>query len=166
VASLASRAKSARTAWTLAVVLAVALVASWLWFLHSLPALQLKQDQLNALAARADGPEARLGRESDAYEDRVVKKAIRGHAQALQTPWLAYLAGKPARSAGAVTLNWTISPDGRSTQVVVASSDFDHAEFNDGVRAAVAAIVFPPPPGGKPVHLTHRLFFKQEVPGN
>ena len=36
------------------------------------------------------------------------------------------------------------------------------AAFNEGVRAALAAIVFPPPPAGQPLAVTHQLFFKQE----
>ncbi|MFG6486291.1 TonB family protein [Roseateles sp. BYS78W] len=157
----ASGSKSAAVAWSVAASLAVALAGSWLWFLRTPPAPSLDQQQLRALAAQAANPH-RPSTPAAAYQDEAVKPTIREHAAEIQKPWLAYLAGKPARSEGAVTLSWTIGADGRPTQVAVTHSDFEQAALNEGVRAALAAIVFPPPPAGQPLAVTHQLFFKQE----
>jgi TonB family protein len=140
-------------------------VGSWVWFLRTPAQPQLSQEQFRALAAQAGKNDEKQGRDADPYTDKGVKNAIREHAAEIQKPWLAYLAGKPARSAGVVTLSWTIGPDGKPSQVAVAQSDFEQADFNEGVRAALAAVVFPPPPGGQPVAVTHKLFFKQEPAG-
>jgi len=152
--------------WAVAAVLAVALIGSWLWFLRTPAQPQLSQEQLRALAAQAAKTGAKHERDADPYKDEAVKNVIREHALDIQKPWLAYLASKPAKSAGAVTLGWTIAPDGKPTQVAVVQSDFEQAAFNEGVRAALAASVFPPPPGGQPFYVTHKLFFKQEPGAN
>lgn len=154
--------KNTTMAWASAGVLVILLMASWLWFLRAPAQPPLSQQQLNTLAAQASKTGAKQGREADPYKDEAVKNAIRKHALEIQKPWLTYLAGKPAKTEGAVTLNWTITPDGKATQVSVVSSGFDNAAFNEGVRDALAAIVFPPPPGGQPYHVTHKLFFKEE----
>jgi len=148
--------------WTTAAVLAVALAASWFWFLHKPAVAGLSQAQLQALSEQAAKSESQPRRSIDPYGTEAVKKAIREHAMEIQKPWLAYLAGKPARLAGSVTLDWTIASDGKPTQVTVAHTDFEQADFNEGVRAALAGIAFPPPPSGQPYHATHKLFFEQD----
>ena len=155
--------KGAPMALLAVAVLAVALIASWLWFLRDPAPAALSQDQLNTLAAQAGKSRNKNGRDADPYKDEAVKSAIRKHALEIQKPWLAYLAGKPAKTEGAMTLAWTIAADGKVTQVAVSHSDFDNTAFNDGVRKAMAAIVFPPPPGGQAYDVTHRLSFKQEA---
>lgn len=145
-----------------AAALVIALIGSWLWFLRAPAQPPLSQEQLGAMAAQAGKSGARPGRNADPYKDEVVKSAIRQHAAEIQKPWLAYLKDKAARPAGALMLNWTITPDGKATRVEMVRSDFDNAAFNQGVRDAVAAIVFPPPPGGQPYEVSHKLFFKQE----
>lgn len=157
--SMAFKPKAA----ALAVVgLTIALVGSWLWIPSAPARAPMNQAQLNALAAQASQQGTRRRRDADPYRDEAVKNAIRQHALAIQKPWLAYLAGKPQKTEGAVTLGWTIAPDGKATQVTVLRSDFDNATFNDGVRTALAASVFPPPPGGQTHDVSHKLFFKQE----
>ncbi len=163
--SLAFSHKKTTMAWAAAAVLVIALIGSWLWFLRAPAQAPLSQEQLGALAAQAGKSGAKPGRNADPYKDEVVKKAIREHAAAIQKPWLAYLKDKAARPAGALMLAWTIAPDGKATQIEVVRSDFDNAAFTKGMRDAVAAIVFPPPPGGQPYEVSHKLFFKQEQEG-
>ncbi len=161
--SVSPKLKAAPATLAAVAMVAVAFVASWLWFLRSPAPASLSQDQLNALAAQAGKPKGKNGRDADPYKDEAVKNTIRKQALEIQKPWLAYLAGKPQKTGGAVTLGWTIAPDGKATQVTVLRSDFDSATFNDSVRKALAAIVFPPPPGGQAYDVTHRLSFKQEA---
>nr|WP_315474145.1 AgmX/PglI C-terminal domain-containing protein [uncultured Rhodoferax sp.] len=154
--------KTTTTALAAAAVLVIALIGSWLWFLRAPAQAPLTQEQLRTLAAQASKPGAKQGREADPYKDEAIKNAIRKQAPEIQKPWLAYLATKPKQTEGAMTLDWTITPDGKATQVAVMNSGFENAAFNEGVRAALAAIVFPPPPGGQPYYATHKLFFKQD----
>lgn len=157
----ASGIKSATLAWGVAALLAVALAGSWTWFLRRPSAPSLDQQQLRALAAQAASPRP-PSEPAAAYQNQAVKATLREHAAEIQKPWLSYLADKPARSEGVVAVSWTIGTDGKATQVAIAHSDFEQAAFNEGVRAAVAAIVFPPPPAAQPLAVTHQLFFKQE----
>lgn len=106
--------------------------AAWLWFLREPAQVPLSQEQLNALAAQASKSGAKQGRESEPYKDEAVKNTIRKHALSLQKPWLTYLAGKPARTDGAVTLDWTIAPDGKATQVAVVHSGFESRRLQRG----------------------------------
>jgi TonB family protein len=154
--------KTTLAALVAAAVLAIALIGSWLLFLSSPAQPQLSQEQLRALAAQAAKHGGKNGRDADPYKDEAVKNAVRKQALEIQKPWLAYLGGKPKKTEGTVALDWTIAADGKATQVAVVHSDFENAAFNEGVRAAMAAIVFPPPPRGQPYYVTHQLNFKQE----
>lgn len=159
---LAFSDKKTTMAWAAAAVLVITLLGSWLWFLRAPVQAPLNQEQLNALAAQASQSGAKQGREAEPYKEEAVKDTIRKQALEIQKPWLTYLAGKPAKTEGVVTLDWTIGADGKPAQMAVVHSDFESADFNKGVREAMANIVFPPPPGGQPYYLKHRLFFKQD----
>jgi hypothetical protein len=151
-------------------VLTIALLALAFWFLRTPAQPQFSQEQLHALAAQAEqaGPQSgKPGRQADPYKDEAVKNTIRQHALDIQKPWLDYLASTPEKTEGAITLSWLIAPDGKAADVAVVHSDFEAPAFNEGVRNALAAVVFPPPPQmpptGQPYPVTHRLFFKQEA---
>ena len=143
----------------LVAVLTAAAVIAGLWFLRAPAQSQPGQQQLNALAERQM---EKPGQEAVREMDLAVKKVIRQHAKDIQKPWLAYLATKPARTEGTVTLSWLIEPDGKPRQVQVVRSDFEEATFNEGVRKLLAGVVFAPLPAGLPRTVTHKLVFKQE----
>jgi hypothetical protein len=153
-------------------VLTIALLALAFWFLRTPAQPQFSQEQLHALAAQAEqaGPQSgKPGRQADPYKDEAVKNTIRQHALDIQKPWLDYLASTPEKTEGAITLSWVIAPDGQTAEVAVVHSDFEQVAFNEGVREAMAGIVFPPrpqtQPAGQPYSMTHRLYFKQEAEG-
>jgi TonB family protein len=154
--------KNTAVALLAAAALVIALLGSWLWLQRAPAQPPLSQAQLRTLAAQASKSGGAPSRQADSYKGEAVKNTIRKQALDIQKPWLAYLASQPAKTEGAMTLDWTIDPNGKPTQVAVVHSDFENVAFNEGVRDVLADIVFPPPPGGQPYYLTHTLKFKKE----
>jgi TonB family protein len=143
-----------------AATLALALIASWAWFLTS----QRRVDsQLAALEARASQVAGSGGKAAaDPYKDEAVKNTIRKQAADLQKLWLAYLATNPAVTEGTVEVDWQIGADGEALEASLLHSDFANAPLDQGVVKVIQSTRFPPPPGEVRTYLTHKFKFKKE----
>lgn len=142
-----------------AAALALALLASWAWFITT---QQRVESQLAVLAAKAGNGAGANGKAADPYKDEAVKNTIRKQAPDIQKLWLAYLAQQPALTEGTVEVDWQIGADGEVLQAALVHSSFADAALNQGVVKLLQATRFPPPAGGVRTYMAHKFKFKKE----
>lgn len=140
--------------------LALALVASWVWFYTA----QQKLDARLAVLAAKPGPSGGVpGRgAADPYKDEAVKNTIRKQATAIQKLWLDHLALQPALTEGTVEVDWQIAADGQVLQAALVHSDFAGAALNQAVVKLLQDTRFPPPPGGVRTYMAHKFKFNKD----
>lgn len=143
------------------IALAASLIASWGWFYF---AQKRTDEQFAMLMSKvAATPGQRSGRPAgDAYRDEAVKNTLRKHAAEIQKLWIAYLAKHPARTEGAIEVDWQIDPDGRVAEVGVVHSDFEDKDLADGVARVLKEITYPPPPTGLRTYVAHRFNLRKD----
>ena len=141
-------------------VLALALVASWVWFYAAQQKLDARLAVLAAKPGTSGGAPGRVA--ADPYKDEAVKNTIRKQASAIQKLWLDHLALQPALTEGTVEVDWQIAADGQVLQAALVHSDFPDAALNQAVVTLLQDTRFPPPPGGARTYMAHKFKFKKD----
>ena len=141
-------------------VLALALVASWVWFYTAQQKLDARLAVLAAKPGTSGGAPGRVA--ADPYKDEAVKNTIRKQASAIQKLWLDHLALQPALTEGTVEVDWQIAADGQVLQAALVHSDFPDAALNQAVVKLLQDTRFPPPPGGARTYMAHKFKFKKD----
>jgi outer membrane biosynthesis protein TonB len=141
--------------------LAATLMFSWGWFYF---AQKRTDEQVAMLMSKVSAAPGQRGAHSvgDPYRDEAVKNTLRKHTAEIQKLWIAYLAKRPARTEGAIEVDWQIDPDGGVAEVGIIHSDFEDKDLSEGVAKVLKDIRYPPPPTGVRSYVSHKFNLKRD----
>jgi hypothetical protein len=109
---------------------------------------------------------SRSGFHQTTYEVYQVKNTLAKHNSQFSTCWKNYLASpmikkEEIKAAGALKLDWLISPSGVPSKVEVVYSEFSDLDLSSCIIAEVARIRFPSPPSAREVYTSNLFNFKK-----